>query len=243
LWQVEFQASPTPTTAEQFTDGIMRLGVGDHLAGIFMMSSLDWRPGDADESKYKTVKQTSAYWQALYPFPFQDTILKWSTERQLNPFLVTALIRQESRFEPQIKSVANAAGLMQVIPSTASWISQQTGITDYDMTDPESNISFGTWYLDYTHREYNNNSLFAVASYNAGPGNIADWISRFGFRDPDVFVEQIPFPETKGYVEAVFENYWNYLRIYNPAIAQKLAELSPEQAAIKDTRTLSFDVD
>jgi soluble lytic murein transglycosylase len=242
LWQAEFQASPQPTTAEQFTDGMMRLGVGDNLAGIFMMSSLDWRPSDADDSKFETAKQTSAYWQALYPFPFQDTIVKWSNERALNPVLVTALIRQESRFEPQIKSVANAAGLMQVIPSTASWISQQTGVVDYDMTNPASNIEFGTWYLDYTHREYNNNSLFAVASYNAGPGNVANWINRFGFSDPDVFVEQIPFPETKGYVEAVFENYWNYLRIYNPAIAQQLSELSPKQAAIKDTNVLSFEV-
>ncbi|MEO1521046.1 MAG: transglycosylase SLT domain-containing protein [Cyanobacteria bacterium J06633_2] len=243
MWQVEFQSSPELTTAEQFTDGIMRLGVGDHLAGIFMMSSLDWRPEDTDDFEFDTAKQTSAYWQALYPFPFQDIIVKWSAERRLNPVLVTALIRQESRFEPQIQSVANAAGLMQVIPSTASWISQQTGIADYDMTNPESNINFGTWYLDYTHREYDNNSLFAIASYNAGPGSVANWINRFGFSDPDVFVEQIPFPETKGYVEAVFENYWNYLRIYNPAIAQQLAELSPEQAAIKDTTTLSFDVD
>ncbi|MEM9449948.1 MAG: transglycosylase SLT domain-containing protein [Cyanobacteria bacterium P01_E01_bin.6] len=243
MWQVEFQSNPELTTAEQFTDGIMRLGVGDNLAGIFMMSSLDWRPKETDDFKFEMVKQTRAYWQALYPFPFQDTIVNWSTERRLNPFLVTALIRQESRFEPQIQSVAAAAGLMQVIPSTASWISQQTGISDYDMTDPESNINFGTWYLDYTHREYNNNSLFAVASYNAGPGSVADWINRFGFSDPDVFIEQIPFPETKGYVESVFENYWNYLRIYNPTIAQQLATLSPDQKTLIENTALSFEVE
>ena len=130
---------------------------------------------------------------------------------------------------------------MQVMPSTADWIAQQIGFPNHTMTDPEDNINFGTWYLDYTHREYNSNSLFAVASYNAGPGNVANWISRFGFRDPDLFVEQIPFPETKGYVESVFENYWNYLRIYNPAIAQQLAEYSPAQAKIIGDTQLSFD--
>lgn len=232
LWQTEVGSHRQLDTAEQFTDGLMRLGVGDNITGIFMMSSIDWRPEPREGFEYETIREQPAYWQALYPFPFQDTIVKWANDRQLNPVLVTALIRQESRFEPEIKSVAAALGLMQVIPSTADWISQQTGITDYDMADPESNINFGTWYLDYTHREYANNSLFAIASYNAGPGNVATWINRFGFNDPDLFVEQIPFPETKGYVEAVFENYWNYLRIYNPAIAQQLAEYSSEQAKL-----------
>ncbi len=236
LWQVEFQSPRQLDSAEQFTDGLMRLGVGDNLTGIFMMSSLDWRPEPKDGFDFETIKQKKAYWQALYPFPFQDTIVSWATQRQLNPVLVTALIRQESRFEPAIQSVAKAAGLMQVIPSTADWIAQQTGISSYDMTNPDDNINFGTWYLDYTHREYNDNSLFAVASYNAGPGSVANWISRFGASDPDLFVEQIPFPETKGYVESVFENYWNYLRIYNPAIANQLADYSPEQAKLLDDK-------
>ena len=241
MWQVEFQTHRELNAAEQFTDGMMRLGVGDNLTGIFMMSSLDWRPKESENFDVETVKQTSTYWQALYPFPFQDDIVDWSAQRQLNPVLVTALIRQESRFEPEIKSIVGATGLMQVMPSTADWIAQQIGFPDHTMTDPEDNIKFGTWYLDYTHREYNSNSLFAVASYNAGPGNVANWINRFGFRDPDLFVEQIPFPETKGYVEAVFENYWNYLRIYNPAIAQQLAEYSPEQAKLIGDTQLSFD--
>lgn len=233
MWQVEFDSPMQPTVAEQFTDGILRLGVGDNLDGIFMLDSLDWRPTTDDSESsldYETLRQTKVYWQSLYPFPYQDTITDWAQQRQLNPVLVTALIRQESRFEPAIKSVAGATGLMQVMPSTADWIAQQINLPDYTISDPDDNIKLGTWYLDYTHGEYANNSLFAVASYNAGPGNVANWISRFGFRDPDVFVEQIPFPETKGYVEAVFENYWNYLRIYNPAIAQQMTQYSPEQA-------------
>lgn len=239
MWQVEFDSPMAPSVAEQFTDGVMRMGIGDHLEGIFMLDSLDWRPSAAAESNdsldFETVKNTRIYWQALYPFPYQNTIKSWAQERSLNPVLVTALIRQESRFEPRIKSVAGATGLMQVMPSTADWIAQQIGGSEgYSMSEPEDNVKFGTWYLDYTHREYDSNSLFAVASYNAGPGNVANWIKRFGFRDPDVFVEQIPFPETKGYVEAVFENYWNYLRLYNPEVGQQLARYSPEQAQLLD---------
>jgi soluble lytic murein transglycosylase len=86
--------------------------------------------------------------------------------------------------------------------------------------------------LDFTHQEYNNNSLLAVASYNAGPGNVSSWIKKYGFSDPDAFVELIPFPETKGYVESVFENYWNYLRLYNPDIAQLVEQHSAARPII-----------
>jgi soluble lytic murein transglycosylase len=123
---------------------------------------------------------------------------------------------------------------MQVMPGTADWIAQQISLTDFDLNKPDDNLKLGTWYLNYTHEEYGNNSLFAVASYNAGPGNVADWLNRFGFSDPDLFVEQIPFPETKGYVESVFENYWNYLRLYNPQVSEQLTRYSPNHAAISD---------
>ena len=232
LWQVEYTNSPQPTVADQFTDGVLRLGVGDNLDGIFMMTSLDWRPHPDSAADYQALRQQTGYWRSLYPFPFLETIESWAQRRQLNPLLVTGLIRQESRFEPRIVSVAGATGLMQVMPGTADWIATQIDLPSYDLNNPEDNVKLGTWYLDYTHQEYSNNSLFAVASYNAGPGNVADWIDRFGFSDPDVFVEQIPFPETKGYVESVFENYWNYLRLYNPEVSRQLAEYSEDHVEV-----------
>ncbi|HEY9622077.1 MAG TPA: transglycosylase SLT domain-containing protein [Crinalium sp.] len=232
LWQTEFKNVRQPTVAEQFTDGLMRLGVGDNLDGIFMLSSLSNRELPKEKEEYASLKQQAGYWQSLYPFPFLNSIEQWSQQRQLNPLLVTALIRQESRFEPKIQSSAGAVGLMQVMPDTADWIAEQINLTDFDLNKPDDNLKLGTWYLNYTHEEYSNNSLFAVASYNAGPGNVADWIDRFGFSDPDLFVEQIPFPETKGYVESVFANYWNYLRLYNPEVSQQLARYSPNHATV-----------
>lgn len=231
LWQTEFENVQTPTVGEQFTDGVMRVGVGDNLDGIFMLTSLAWRDEQAEQSEYQQLRTTSNYWQTVYPFPFSDLIQLWSQQRQLNPLLVTALMRQESRFEPKIRSIAGAVGLMQVIPSTADWILGQIGESteslNVTLQTPNENIKLGTWYLDYTHQEYSDNSMFAVASYNAGPGAVADWIAR-GYGDPDVFVDNIPFSETKGYVEAVFGGYWNYLRLYNPAIRRQMAQYSDQ---------------
>lgn len=222
-WQIEFENPMEPTVAEQFTDGIVRLGVGDNLEGLFMISSLAWRENPEDQKQYQALRKQPAYWQALYPFPFRETIEKQAQANQLNPLLVTALIRQESRFEPAIESVVGATGLMQVMPETADWIASQTKWKGYSLAKPEDNIKFGTWYLDHTHEEYDNNSLLAVASYNAGPGSVAGWLKEWGGRDVDEFVEGIPFPETRGYVKSVFENYWNYARIYSPQVAELLA--------------------
>jgi len=232
LWQVEFTNRLKPTVAEQFTDGLVRLGVGDNLDGIFMLSSLSWRKAATEQAEYKTLRKQASYWQSLYPIPFVQVIEQWAQKRNLNPMLVTALIRQESRFEPKIESDAGAKGLMQVIPETADWVAGKLSLNPYDLTQPDDNINIGTWYLDFTHKEHDNNSAFALASYNAGPARVSEWIQQYGTTDIDRFVEKIPYPETRGYVESVLGNYWNYLRIYNPEISQKLAQLSPEQAAI-----------
>ena len=134
-------------------------------------------------------------------------------------------MRKESTFDPKIDSVVGAVGLMQIVPPTANWVAQQTNLTSYSLTNPEDNIKIGTWYLRHNHHRYEDDSLLAVASYNAGTGNVNDWLNRYGISDRDRFVSQIPFPETKDYVEGVFGNYWNYLRLYNPEIRQQVNDL------------------
>ena len=88
---------------------------------------------------------------------------------------------------------------------------------------------YGTWYLDSTHKQYEDSSLLAVASYNAGPGNVSKWLKTLPIDDPDEFVEAIPFPETKNYVRQVLGNYWNYLRIYNPQTSRIVQQYSANQ--------------
>ncbi|MGL5033782.1 MAG: transglycosylase SLT domain-containing protein [Microcystaceae cyanobacterium] len=210
---------------EQFTQALLKLAQSQYLGGINQI--LDLRnPTDPEQYKqWRSLREKPEYWQALFPFPYQPLIFNWAQKRQLNPFLVTALIRQESRFEKDIRSPVGATGLMQVMPATADWIAPQIGLKKFSLTDINDNLNMGTWYFDHTHKTYNNNSALAVASYNAGPGNVQKWLKAYEGSDPDGFIEKIPFPETKGYVESVFANYWNYLRIYDPDVAQLLSRL------------------
>jgi soluble lytic murein transglycosylase len=224
-FQMEISNKEELTVAEEFTQGVMRLYRGKNLRGINQIWLLEERNLSQDKQQWQALKQTPQYWQSLYPFPYTDTIVKWSQNRQLNSLLVTSLIRQESRFESKIKSSAGALGLMQVMPATGENVAQQLGLSNYSLINPEDSINIGTFYLDYTHEKYNNNSMLAVASYNAGPHKVAEWVTRYGLQDGDEFVEKIPYKETKGYVESVFENYWNYLLIYNPEVGKMFKNL------------------
>ncbi|TVP61822.1 MAG: tail length tape measure protein [Nodularia sp. (in: Bacteria)] len=227
-WETEFLNKLQPTVAEQFTEGLMRLVKGNNLSAISLISRLEDRETPEEQAEYQALSQQVKYWQARYPFLYRQEIKKWSAERQLNSLLVTGLMRQESMFEPKIKSVVGATGLMQIMPATGEWIAPQINLDSktINLEDPNENINLGTWYLDFTHRQFNNNSMLAIASYNAGPGNVARWLRTIGKNDPDDFVEDIPFNETKNYVRQVFGNYWNYLRLYNPEMSAKVARYS-----------------
>ncbi|WP_414754785.1 transglycosylase SLT domain-containing protein [Anabaena sp. CCY 9910] len=230
-WETEYLNKQEPTVAEQFTEGLMRLARGEYLSGINLISKLEDRETPEEQAEYQALSKQITYWQARYPFPYLKEIEKWSSEREINPLLVTALMRQESRFEAKIKSVVGATGLMQVMPDTAKWIASKIplDIKTINLENPNDNVMLGTWYLDHTHEQYGNNSMLAIASYNAGPGSVARWLKTLPNQDPDEFVEAIPFNETRDYVRQVFGNYWNYLRLYNPEIASIVAKYSAEQ--------------
>ncbi len=168
-WETEFQNKNQPKVAEQFTEGLILLTRGENLAGISMISKLENRELPQEKAEYRNLSKQVSYWQARYPFPYVREIEKWSAQRQLNSLLVTALIRQESRFEAKVKSPVGATGLMQMMPDTAKWIAPQINldIKTINLENPNDNIMLGTWYLDYTHQQYSNNSLLAIASYNA----------------------------------------------------------------------------
>ncbi|MFS8775353.1 transglycosylase SLT domain-containing protein [Synechococcus sp. W65.1] len=214
------------SVAERFASGILRNNAGEHLRGINQVAAL--RFSTEADPLLESLRQRQDFWQALYPLHYyaspenrwerdphaQPGLAHWAQQFNLNPLMVAALIRQESRFEPEIVSASGALGLMQVMPATGRWIAQKIGLAQYSLTNPADNLRLGSWYFDYTHRAYQDNTLLALASYNGGPGNVAKWLSQFGFEDPDEFVEQIPFAETRGYVKAVFGNYWNYWQLY-----------------------------
>ena len=203
------------TVEEQFTDGLLLVKSGKIRPGIQSIWSLGKRESLLDRQQWRSLRKRDAYWYGLFPFPYEQSLISNAKQEKINSLLPISVMRKESTFDPDIDSHVGAVGLMQIIPRTANWIAKQNNITAYDLTKPEDNIRMGTWYLAHNHQRYNNNSLYAIASYNAGTGNVNRWLKQYSLKDPDLFVERIPFPETKDYVEGVFGNYWNYLRLYD----------------------------
>lgn len=220
LLQSEIANPQELTVSEQFTEGLLLIELGKTYVGIQQIWNLTQRDEPQERKQWELLRQTPAYWYGLFPFPYERVILDYARQHQINPLLVISVMRKESSFAPEIDSRAGAIGLMQVVPQTAQWVAEQINLSDYSLTKPNDNINIGSWYLAYLHnyQQHNTNSLVAIASYNAGMGNVDRWMKQYSLDDPDLFVEKIPFPETKDYVEGVFSNYWNYLRLYNPEI-------------------------
>lgn len=159
--------------------------------------------------------QNGAAWNArllrmMYPLPYRDIIERESRARGLDPAFVTALMRQESRFNPRAVSGAGAIGLMQVMPATG----RQLGGRGLDLTDPATNIRLGTKFLADLQSMYGARTDAVLAAYNAGPSRMARWKSFPEFAMPDLFAERIPFDETRDYVKVIRVNTAIYHELY-----------------------------
>jgi soluble lytic murein transglycosylase len=144
------------------------------------------------------------------PLQHDDVIRQQAAEKNLDPSLIAAVIYAESRFRDQ-ESHAGALGLMQVTPATAHLIARQSGGTQFvigDLSDPEINISYGSYYLRYLLQRYDGNEVAALAAYNAGMGNVDRW----GGSGLDL--DGIGFSETRAYVEEVMEKRQEYRSKY-----------------------------
>jgi soluble lytic murein transglycosylase len=138
------------------------------------------------------------------PLRHEDIIRQQARDKGLDPALIAAVIYTESRFRDQT-SHAGAKGLMQILPETADYIAHLSGGTEFergDLADPQINIAYGSFYLRYLRRKYGGNDGIALAAYNAGEGKVDQWLGEG--RAPDD-PEDIPFPETRNYVEQVLE--------------------------------------
>jgi len=158
-------------------------------------------------------------WKLFYPLPFRDHVEQYAEERGLDPFLVAALIRQESTFNPRVRSPANARGLMQIIPATGRQLARQEKrrYQTRDLYNPEINIRYGTRYLKEVLSRFEGRIDYALAGYNAGPHRVKRWTGMDMTIDPEVFIEEIPFPETRNYVKLVLRNEMLYRRLYGGA--------------------------
>ena len=145
----------------------------------------------------------------IYPLEYEETILEASEEYGVEPVLVAAVIREESGFDPEVESSQGAYGLMQIQPETARFISERSGIAS-DYRGPKTNIRMGAWYLNYLQNRYEGDERLVLAAYNSGEGRVDAWLSEEGF---DV-TNDIPFEETREYVENVLEARDNYEELY-----------------------------
>ncbi len=162
---------------------------------------------------YRTVDK--GYRELALPLRHDDIIRQQADAKELDAALIAAVIYQESRFRPR-ESHAGALGLMQLMPDTAHFIAQKTGGTKFtteDLATPQINIQYGAWYLRWLLRHFDDDEMTALAAYNAGIGNVEEWLRERGqthLTDAD----QIPFPETRHYVQNVLDSRDAYAATY-----------------------------
>lgn len=161
-------------------------------------------------------------WEALglrFPVAYPELFAQWGRQRGLDTYLLMGIARRESAFNPTIQSSAGARGLMQLMPGTARLVNKRDGVP-YDglssLDDPNTNIGLGSAYIGSLLQRYNGNRIAAVAAYNAGPNRIDRWLKASG-QPFDLFIEQIPFKETREYVLAVLAYRSLFERMANPA--------------------------
>ena len=155
------------------------------------------------------LRAPDAVMRTVYPLRYDETIREVSEENGLEPAFVAGVVYTESRFRPDAKSPQRAYGLMQLLPPTARFIQERSGI-EGNFRDPKVNLRMGAWYLDYLDGRYMGDERLVLAAYNSGEGQVDAWISDKGF---DVG-EDIPFKETRDYVENVLEAERTYEELY-----------------------------
>jgi soluble lytic murein transglycosylase len=156
------------------------------------------------------------YWEALFPRPYWYDLKRFSARNELDPYLVASLIRQESEFNPGAVSNRNAVGLMQLLPKTGRVVARQERLRNFTPSQllvPGVNMRLGTRYFKSMVEKFGSFE-YALAAYNAGSDRVEDWLSAGNFRDPQEFVESIPFTETREYVQAILRNASVYRQLY-----------------------------
>lgn len=152
-----------------------------------------------------------------FPLAYKATFARYVSGKAISPSYAMAIARQESAWNPKVRSPVGASGLMQVMPATAAHTVSQFGLAGYSspnqLLDPDTNINIGTTYLESVYQQFENNRIFSSAAYNAGPGRVRTWLGNSAGRiDAVAFVESIPFSETRGYVKNVlaYDAYYQY---------------------------------
>ena len=154
--------------------------------------------------------------RVIFPLDYWSIIERHANARALDPYLIAALVAQESTFDAGVRSAANAYGLMQIVPATGKRLARSLGIRKFTtgkLTDPETNVKLGTFYFKGLVNQFGGEH-FALASYNAGESRVERWIAERGPLPQDEFIDDIPFPETQLYVKKILGTAEDYRQLY-----------------------------
>jgi len=160
------------------------------------------------------------FWELLFPMPYQTDLVRNAKLQNLDPYMVAALIRQESEFNPKAISHKSACGLTQIMPATGRQLARKDGVRRFRTSmlfQPSTNLKLGSRYLRTILDQWGGKWEETLASYNAGKAHVDDWVNWSSFQEPAEFVETIPFTETREYVQAVLRNAAIYRRLYGTA--------------------------
>ncbi|HEY0370636.1 MAG TPA: lytic transglycosylase domain-containing protein [Thermoanaerobaculia bacterium] len=202
------------------------LGVQFMLADVYVRGGEPFKANGVVQRRFREFVRHGGenipqrFWQILFPLAYFDTIRAEAERRGHDPYLLASIIRQESGFEPTTVSNAGAVGLMQIMPEEASRIGEAGGlgaITREDLFDPQKNIAVGAAELTQKLAVMDGNPFLAIAAYNAGETAVRQWMDRTPAADEDLFIESIPYAETRLYVKTVTRNQHEYRRIYGGA--------------------------
>ena len=193
-----------PSPAEGLVEGRLRLARGDSWNGLDRLWRSSLRLVDDD------CPTRGRLHRSQHPRRFQASFDQASEAAGVRSELSLAIAKQESRFSPSVASPVGAVGLMQLMPATANEVAGRA-LTRDDLEGPELNARLGSRYLAWLLRQWNGNPWLAIASYNAGPGAAGSWRSPELQTDPELWVERIPYPETRLYTKKVLGNLWAYL--------------------------------
>ena len=150
-------------------------------------------------------------WRLVYPMHYYDIVDKVKGDN--NPIVLQAIIKEESHFNPFVKSSVGAVGLMQLMPATYNEVVTKHNLPT-NLNVETANITAGSLYYSSLKKVLGNKDLYAITAYNGGIGSVTNWFSKLIYSDTDEFVEQIPYPETKNYVKKVLRTYWVYGNVY-----------------------------
>jgi peptidoglycan lytic transglycosylase len=210
-------------------DGELRFGLRDDgqpvLLGLEMASNAEapaqgvriMKAMASDYLRMPLDRAPRKLWELLFPLPYRRDLERYARQQRIDPFLLAGLIRQESEFDPNAISHANAYGLTQVRPSTGKLFARKAGVRRFSnrsLLQPAVNLNIGSSVLRSMLDQNNGKVEQTLAAYNAGPNRSAEWIAWNTYREPAEFVETIPFTETRDYVQAVLRNADVYRRLY-----------------------------